>query len=130
MIDEINKVKNQGFTEKELKDMKESYLTDHFLKLETNSSQTASLGASEMAGDWRKAESFMTDVEKATIADLNAAFKKYSTAINWTYLGKESAVRQEDFKQPQMFLEVKRFHPRNSIIDTEMKRSTQFRHRG
>ncbi|HTF20639.1 MAG TPA: pitrilysin family protein [Chryseolinea sp.] len=102
MIDEINKVKNQGFSEKELKDMKESYLTDYFLKLETNDSQSAALGASEIAGDWRKAETFMTDVDKATIGDLNAVFKKYSSSINWTYLGKESAVSKDDFKQPQM----------------------------
>lgn len=102
MIEEINKVKNQGFKEKELKDMKESYLTNHFLKLETNDSQTLSLGMSEVAGDWRKAESFMSEVEKTTIDDLNAVFKKYSASINWTYLGKESAVSKEDFKQPQM----------------------------
>jgi len=102
MIDEINKVKNQGFSDKELKDMKESYLTNHFLKLETNDSQTMSLGMSEVAGDWRRAETFMETVEKATIQDLNAVFKKYSGSINWTYLGKESAVNKDDFKQPQM----------------------------
>ncbi len=102
MIDEINKVKNQGFKEKELKDMKESYLTGHFLGLETNDSQTMSLGMAEVAGDWRKTESFMAEVDKATIDDLNAVFKKYSSAINWTYLGKESAVTKDDFKQPQM----------------------------
>lgn len=102
MIEEINKVKNQGFKEKELKDMKESYLTDHFMKLETNDSQTMSLGMSEVAGDWRQAERFMTEVEKTTIDDLNAVFKKYSASINWTYLGNESAVSKDDFKQPQM----------------------------
>ena len=102
MIEEINKVKNQGFSEKELKDMKESYLTTHFLKLETNDSQTLSLGLSEVAGDWRNSQSFMEQVDKATVKDLNAVFNKYSSSINWTYLGKESAVSQEDFKQPQM----------------------------
>ena len=39
---------------------------------------------------------------RATSTDLNAAFKKYSNAIVWTYLGKESAVSKDDFKQPQM----------------------------
>lgn len=102
MIEEINKVKNQGFSEKELKDMKESYLTTHFLKLETNGSQTMSLGLSEVAGDWRNSQSFMEQVDKTTVKDLNAVFNKYSSSINWTYLGKESAVSQEDFKQPQM----------------------------
>jgi hypothetical protein len=44
----------------------------------------------------------MSDVEKATIQDLNNVFKKYSTSINWMYLGKESDVTKEDFKQPQI----------------------------
>ena len=82
--------------------MKESYLTNHFLKLETNDSQTMSLGMSEVAGDWKRAETFMETVEKATVQDLNAVFKKYSSSINWTYHGKESAVSKDDFKQPQM----------------------------
>ena len=102
MIDEINKVKNQGFTEKELKDMKESFLTNHFLGLETNGSQTMSLGHAEIGGDWRTTETFMASVEKATVKDLNAAFNKYSSSINWSYLGKEDAVSPSDFKQPQM----------------------------
>lgn len=102
MIEEINKVKNQGFSEKELKDMKESYLTTHFLKLETNDSQTMSLGLSEVAGDWRESQRFMEHVDRATVNDINAVFNKYSSSINWTYLGKESAVTKEDFKQPQM----------------------------
>lgn len=102
MMEQINEVKNQGFKEKELKDMKETYLTDHFLNLETNDSQTMSLGLAEVGGNWRKTETFMADVEKATIQDLNNVFKKYSSSINWMYLGKEAAVTKEDFKQPQM----------------------------
>ncbi len=102
MIEEINKVKNQGFSEKELKDMKAGYLTTHFLKLETNDSQTQAIGLAEVGGDWKNSQNFMEQVDKATVKDLNAAFNKYSTSLNWTYLGKESAVSQEDFKQPQM----------------------------
>ncbi|HYG04564.1 MAG TPA: pitrilysin family protein [Chryseosolibacter sp.] len=102
MINEINTIKNQGFTEKELKDKKEKFLTGHYSNLETNGAQTYTLGVAEIAGSWRINESFMTDVEKTTIKDVNAAFKKYSNSINWMYLGKESAVSMEDFKQPQI----------------------------
>jgi zinc protease len=102
MIEQINEVKNQGFKEKELKDMKESYLTEHFMGLETNDSQTMSLGLAELGGDWRKTETFMYDVEKATVQDLNNVFKKYSSSIHWMYLGKEAAVSKGDFKQPQI----------------------------
>ena len=112
MIDQINDVKNNGFTEKELKDMKESYLTSHFMGLETNDSQTFSIGTSEVAGDWKKSESFMQDVEKATVQDLNAVFKKYSSSINWTYLGKADAVTKDDFKQPQLLPENAKISPK------------------
>jgi predicted Zn-dependent peptidase len=112
MIDEINKVKNQGFSEKELKDMKESYLTNHFLGLETNGSQTMSLGMSEVAGDWRKTETFMDEVEKTTVKDVNAVFNKYSSSINWTYLGKKDAVDVSDFKQPQILPKTEKVSPK------------------
>lgn len=112
MIDQINEVKNRGFKEKELKDMKETYLTDHFLGLETNDSQTMSLGLAEVAGDWKKTETFMLDVEKTTIQDLNKVFKKYSSSINWMYLGKDSAVTKGDFKQPQMLPSAEKVSPK------------------
>ncbi|HEY9005408.1 M16 family metallopeptidase [Ohtaekwangia sp.] len=112
MIDEVNKVKNQGFSEKELKDMKEGYITSFFMGQETNDTQSMTLGTREVAGDWRKAESFMSEVEKLTVQDLNAVFKKYSGSINWTYLGKESAVSKDDFKQPQLFPDNTKISPK------------------
>lgn len=112
MVDEINKVKNQGFSEKELKDMKESYLTTHFLGLETNGSQTMSLGMAEVAGDWKNTETFMNEVEKTTVKDVNAAFNKYSSSINWTYLGKKDAVDVSDFKQPQILPKTEKVSPK------------------
>jgi predicted Zn-dependent peptidase len=103
MMDQINEVKNQGFTEKELLNKKAKFLTNHYSRLETNDAQTFSLGISELAGTWKHAETFITEVDKVTINDLNAVFKKYSNNINWMYLGKEQAVSKEDFKQPQLF---------------------------
>jgi zinc protease len=113
MMDQINEVKNQGFKEKELKDMKETYLTNHFLSLETNSSQTMQLGLAEVGGDWKKTQTFMDGVEKASIDDINNVFKKYSSSINWTYLGKETAVTKEDFKQPQILPSNEKVSPKN-----------------
>jgi predicted Zn-dependent peptidase len=112
MIDEINKVKNDGFTEKELKDMKASFLTNHFLGLETNGSQSMSLGHAEIAGDWKTTETFMANVDKATVKELDDAFNKYSASINWTYLGKEDAVSPSDFKQPQMLPATEKVTPK------------------
>ena len=102
MVNEINNVKNQGFTEKELKDKKERFLTGHYSRLETNDTQSMWLGVAEITGSWKYTETFMSDVDKVTVKDLNTVFNKYSNSINWMYLGKESAVSKDDFKQPQM----------------------------
>lgn len=102
MIDQINDVKNSGFKEKELKDKKEEFLTGYYSRLETNGAQSLSIGANEIFGNWKNFETFMKDVEKVTVADMNRVFKKYSNSINWMYLGKEADVSKEDFKQPQI----------------------------
>jgi len=102
MIDQINDVKNNGFTEKELKDKKQQFLTGYYSRLETNSAQSLSIGTYEIAGSWKNYETFMGSIDKVTVADMNKAFKKYSNSINWMYLGKESEVTKDDFKQPQI----------------------------
>jgi predicted Zn-dependent peptidase len=113
MIDEINNVKNQGFKEKELKDKKEEFLTNHYSRLETNGAQSQWLGVAEITGSWKYTESFMTNVDKLTVKDLNDAFNKYSSSINWTYLGKESAVSKDDFKQPQILPDKNKISTKN-----------------
>jgi len=102
MIDQINDVKNNGFKDKELKDKKEEFLTNYYTRLETNDAQSLSIGANEISGTWKNFETFMTDVDKVSVADMNRVFKKYSNSINWMYLGKDTEVTKEDFKQPQI----------------------------
>jgi zinc protease len=113
MIDEINNVKNQGFTEKELKNKKEKFLTGHYSRLETNDTQSQWIGVAEITGSWKYTETFMENVDKVTVNDLNTVFNKYSNSINWTYLGKEAAVSKEDFKQPQMLPANKKLKEKN-----------------
>jgi zinc protease len=99
MVEEINKVKKEGFSEKELEDKKQTFLTRYYMGQETSSAQSMTLGIYELAGDWKKAETFSADVNKAALKDVNTTFTKYSGAIRWTYLGKKDAVKEEDFKQ-------------------------------
>lgn len=113
MINEINNVKNQGFTEKELKDKKEIFLTGHYSRLETNDTQSMWLGVAEITGSWKYTETFMSDVDKVTVKDLNTVFNKYSNSINWMYLGKESAVSKDDFKQPQILPSNSKVEPKH-----------------
>jgi predicted Zn-dependent peptidase len=100
MVDEINKIKKEGFEASELTNTKQSFLTYHYMGLETSSSQSNSLGMAEVAGSWEMAESFTDKVNALTLNDLNRVFDVYTKAIAWTYLGKQEQVKQEDFVAP------------------------------
>jgi zinc protease len=99
MVEEINKIKKDGFKDKELTDKKQTFLTRYYMQQETSSAQSQTLGINELGGNWKNAETFTEDVNKATLKDINNTFAKYTGAIRWTYLGKKDAVKEEDFKQ-------------------------------
>src|SRR5207253_71269 len=54
MVDEINKVKSDGFSEDELVNKREGFLTNYYLTLETTGSQADALGAAEIQGGWEQ----------------------------------------------------------------------------
>ncbi len=98
MMDEIRKIKKDGFTEKELRDKKEGFLTGFYMGQETNSAQALTYGISELRGSWKKAESFKDDVYSLTTQELTDAFRKYATNISWFYLGDKDKVDEKIFK--------------------------------
>lgn len=100
MVDELMKLKENGYTEEELKNKKQSFLTGYYMGQETLASQTSSLGMAELKGGWEMAESFTADVNEITLEDINRVIDKYTDVISWTYLGKEDQISEEDFLQP------------------------------
>jgi predicted Zn-dependent peptidase len=100
MVDEINKIKKEGFEASELTNTKQSFLTYYYMDLETSSSQTNSLGLAELNGGWDMDEEFTDKVNAITLADLNRVFDTYTKAIKWTYLGKKADVDVADFPKP------------------------------
>lgn len=101
MVDEIDKLRTEGYSEKELKDIKQTFLTGHYMGLETMASQAGNLGLAELKGNWKMAEEFANIVNDISLVDINQAFVKYSNAISWTYLGKKDMISEEDFLQPK-----------------------------
>lgn len=99
MINLIDSLQQTGFSDDELTDKKQQFLTYHYMGLESVSEQSANLGLSEMSGSWKLPESFSEQVNKATVTDLNNTFKKYSGPIIWTYLGDKNLVKEKDFRQ-------------------------------
>ena len=89
----IAKIKTDGFTEAELKDMKTTYLTGFYYRQETNGAQAGSLVANEVLHDnWKRALTLNDDMKNVTVKDLDAVFNKYITNITWTYRGNTAKV--------------------------------------
>lgn len=107
----IEKVKKEGFTEEELKNMKTVYVTQTYYQQETNSAQASALASNEVInGNWRRAYTIKDDMKKVTLADLNRVFNKYVNNITWAYQGDPKKVQAQMFTQkelPQMPKEIK-----------------------
>ena len=99
MIDELKKLKKEGFSEKEIKDQKSGYLTSYYMGLETNAAQTMGLGMAEVKGNWKNFNSFIENINKVNPKEVNAVFNKYIQGIRWSYLGDLSKVNSEIFLQ-------------------------------
>ena len=99
MIDELKKLKKEGFSEKEIKDQKSGYLTSYYMGLETNSAQTMGLGMAEVKGNWKNFNSFIENINKVSPKEVNTVFNKYIQGIRWSYLGDLSKVNSEIFLQ-------------------------------
>ena len=106
MVNEINKLRKDGFAPKELNDIQQSFLTNHYMGLETMDSQSGNLGLAELKGNWKMAEEFANIVNDISLDDINNAIKKYTETISWTYLGKKDMINEGDFLQPVKLLEI------------------------
>lgn len=100
MVEELKKVKKDGFTEEELINKQASYLTRYYMGQETLSSQSNSLGVAELKGGWEMSQDFTADVNAVTLEDINRVINKYTDVISWTYLGDAEQISEEDFLQP------------------------------
>lgn len=104
MVDEIDKLRTTGFTPKELVDIQQSFLTNHYMRLETMAAQSGNLGLAELKGNWKMAEEFANIVNDINLDDINNVMKKYSETISWTYLGKKDMINESDFLQPKKLI--------------------------
>lgn len=98
----IDTIKLKGFTEAELKNEKTGYLTGIYYREETNQAQAASLASNEVIhGDWHRSIKIKNDINKVTLDQLNAAFKKYMNNITWVYQGDPKKVNPVLYTQKQ-----------------------------
>lgn len=100
----VNKTRKEGFTEDELRNVKNTYITSFYYRQETNSAQAASFASNEVLhNNWHRALTLNDDLKKVTTADLNNVFNKYITNLTWVYQGDTAKVNPvlytQTFKQ-------------------------------
>jgi predicted Zn-dependent peptidase len=109
----IDKIKQEGFTESELKNEKTGYITEVYYRQETNQAQAASFASNEVInGNWKRAVKIKNDIKDVTMDQLNGAFRKYINNITWVYQGDPKKVTPALYTQkatPKMPEEKKAF---------------------
>jgi predicted Zn-dependent peptidase len=98
----IDKVKTEGFTEEELKNMKTQYLTGVYYRQETNEETANALAYNEVTcNNWKRANEIKEDIKKVTLSQVNMAFKKYINNITWSYQGDTKKVNPVLYTQKE-----------------------------
>ena len=87
MIDELQDLRENGFTEDELESGKSGFITNNYMKEESTGAITAALGSAEVLGDWRIADETAERITRVSLAEMNSVLKKYVKSIRWSYLG-------------------------------------------
>lgn len=99
MVDIINDVRKNGFSSEDFSKAKETYLTRHFMRLENASSQSLNIGRWKVRNNLAAFDNFEALLNAVTISDINRVFNSNTGNIKWTYLGDETKISPEDFKQ-------------------------------
>lgn len=124
MADEVRKVIQKGFSEKELTHAKSGFITEYYMGQETNDTQAEEIGKAELTGGYARLENLMANVNNLSLEELNKVFRKYCKAIDWTYLGDTKMVDEKVFKEPIVLKTIK-----TSPINTNKYPSTKVKNK-
>lgn len=97
MMDEIKRLRNNGFTAVELRDAKSQFATSYFMKNESNGAIAMALGNAEIRGSWKNEEAFLDKINAVTLPEMQRTFAAYTNGIQWSYLGVAAQADKEAF---------------------------------
>jgi predicted Zn-dependent peptidase len=100
MLDEIAKLKNEPVAKEELPEISSFFLTQYFVKNETNANQVTELAAFELLGKgWRESGTFLDSIRKVTPADIQRVSQKYMKNLRFVFIGDPNKVDKKVFLQ-------------------------------
>jgi zinc protease len=93
MRDELTALQNEQVEAAGLKRLEQQFITEYYLKNETNADQANVLARAELyQGDYRAADRFMEDLRRVTPADVERVAKKYLANFRFAFVGDTTKV--------------------------------------
>jgi zinc protease len=89
MTETLNKFMDYGISPNGLTHLKAGYFTGNYIKLQSTSAITQSLGVAEILGGWSMDEALPTAIDNVTVEQVNKALSKYIVGLRWSYLGNQ-----------------------------------------
>jgi zinc protease len=87
MVGELNIVRQNNLTSSGLKHLKSSYITSNYIKQQSSSAITESLGQAEILGGWEISDRLPELIDKVTVGQIKTVMNKYISGLRWSYLG-------------------------------------------
>jgi zinc protease len=93
MRDELDALQNDQVEAAGLKRLEQQFITEYYLKNETNADQANVLARAELyQGDYRASDRFMQELRRVTPADVQRVAKRYLTNFRFAYVGDTTRV--------------------------------------
>jgi zinc protease len=88
MHEELTNLQTEQVDAEGLKRLEQQFITEYYLKNETNTNQANELARAELyEGDYRVADQFMARLRRVTPADVQRVARKYLTGFRFAYVG-------------------------------------------
>lgn len=93
MRDELDALQTGQVEDEGLKRLEQQFITEYYLKNETNADQANQLARAELyEGDYRSAERFKEELHRVTPADVQRAAQRYLVNFRFAYVGDTTKV--------------------------------------
>lgn len=93
MRQEVELLRNERLAEAPLKQLVRRFITDYFLRNETNADQANFLARAELyEGGFGNADAFVESLQRVTPGDVQRVARRYMTGFRFVYLGDPTAV--------------------------------------
>ena len=98
MLKEIQRLKTESVTDDELTGSAGEFLTNYYLKLQTNSAQAVDLARYELiGGGWRNSFEFLNRINQVRPEDIRTAANKYMKNLRFVVIGDPAAINRTLF---------------------------------